>query len=102
MIEKEVKGLLGKDIDSINDYLRTHFKLELSKQKEWKQFKERFYRRHILIHNNLYPDNQYRDKTGYKGKNTRLQIKTAYLNRSISIYTKFGKEIHNFLVSKYS
>lgn len=102
MIEKEVKDLLKKDIESINKYLIKNFKLDLSKQKNWKQFKECFSRRHILIHNNIYPDEQYRKDTGYKGKYTRLQIEKLYLDRSISLYRKFGKIVNDFIVSKYS
>lgn len=102
MIFSEVKTLLKNDIYEINEYLVNRFKLDLSKKNNWKQFKERFYRRHILIHNNLRPDEQYRMKTGYRGTDTRLDVSQQYLNRSLSLYKNYAKYINDFFISKYS
>lgn len=102
MVSKEAKDVIHEDIDKIDKILQVKFKYFLSKQKNWNQFKERFYRRHILIHNNLYPDEIYREKMAYKGKDTRLQITKQYLNRSLTIYNKFAKDLTDFMISKFS
>ncbi|PJC49756.1 MAG: hypothetical protein CO032_08295 [Nitrosopumilales archaeon CG_4_9_14_0_2_um_filter_34_16] len=102
MREKEVKSLINGDIDEIAAYLKKQFKIDLSSHKDWNQFKERFYRRHILIHNSLKPDKKYRAKSGYKGKEHQLSITNFYLKRSITLYKKFAKHITNEMIKKFS
>jgi len=102
MIEKEINNLIKDDIDEISKYLKKQFKIDLSKNKDWNQFKERFYRRHIIIHNNLYPDEKYRKKSGYKGRKTRLVIQDPYLNRSFSLYRKYAILITSNMIKKFA
>lgn len=101
MASQKTHNLLEKNIDDIAKYLNRTFKIDLAKEKDYKLFKERFYRRNILTHNNLYPDDDYRQKSGYSGKNTRLQITDAYLKRSFSIYRRFGKTITEEMIKKF-
>ena len=102
MISKKIKNLINSDIEDIFRYLNKQFKIDLTKEKDYVQFKERFYRRHIIIHNNLYPDEQYRSKSGYTGKDTRLQINDYYLKRSISLYKRYAKIITDQLIIKFA
>lgn len=101
MRSKAVKKIIKWDIDDIFKYLEKQFKINLTEDKNYRKFKERFYRRHILIHNNLYPDEHYKSKTGYVGKYTRLQITDFYLKQSISLYKKYATVITDQLIAKF-
>lgn len=95
MIDKELDNVFNQDIEKINEYLKTTFKIDLSKNKNWHLFKERFYRRNILVHNNCFPNKIYKIKTDYKGKNERLNISKKYLDKSIDIFERFSEIIFN-------
>ena len=101
MIDKELDTLFYQDIEKINEYLKTSFKIDLSKYKDWNLFKERFYRRNILVHNNGFPNDIYKIKTGYKGSNKKLNISKQYLNGSIKIFDNFSKKIFNDFQEKF-
>ncbi len=101
MRSKAVKNIIKYDIDGIFKYLEKRFKINLTEDKNYRKFKERFYRRHILIHNNLYPDKHYKSKTGYVGKDTRLKITDSYLKQSISLYKKYATVITDQLIAKF-
>lgn len=102
MIRKKIKGLMEQGFDDINKDLKRYFHLDLSKNYDYDKFKERFYRRNILIHNNLYPDEQYRDLTGYKGKFVRLGITDIYLQRSYSLFSRYATQITDHMLLKFS
>lgn len=101
MISHKIDSLLRKNIDGIAKYLNKQFQIDLTVEKDYKKFKERFYRRHILIHNNLYPNKNYIHATDYAGKYDRLQISANYLKQSISIYRKYGKIITDHFAAKF-
>lgn len=100
ILEREINSIINQDIDDINNYLDDHFGLDLSKLQDWKKFKECFYRRNILIHNNCYPNEIYRKKTGYKGKRARLSITKRYLFRGIRSFDVYSKSIRDFFTKK--
>ena len=103
IIEKEVKTIISQDIEEINKYLKINLKLvDLSKQENWKQFKECFYRRHIIIHNNCYPDEKYKEKTSYKGKKKRLVITKSYISSSIKLFKNYNKLIKDLFTKKFT
>jgi len=102
LIEREINSIINQDIDDINNYLRDRFGLDLSKSQDWEKFKECFYRRNIVIHNNCYPNEIYRRKTGYKGKDDRLSITKHYAFRSIKLFDLYSKLIRDFLTEKFT
>jgi hypothetical protein len=101
IIEREISSIINQDIEDINNYLHERFSLDLSKNKDWKKFKECFYRRNIVIHNNCYPNPVYRKKTGYSGKHERLSITKEYLTMSITLFEKYSKLIGDFFTKKF-
>lgn len=101
IIEKEVRTLINETIDDINDYFIERFSFDLRKQKDWDEFKEIFYRRNIIIHNNGYPNDLYRKKTGYQGPNELLEVDEKYLKKTIRIFAKYSEMLIDFLVEKF-
>ncbi len=114
IIEKEIM-VVNEDIEELRKYIKqrfgieisefvedsekirqfTHMKLgiETSKAYNWNEFKERFYRRNILIHNLGMPNKQYRQKTGYEGGNEHLKVTMEYLIESISLFSQIAMNI---------
>jgi hypothetical protein len=52
IVTKEVEKIGYMNIDEINDYLKTIFNIRLNKMKEWEDFRENYYRRNVIVHNN--------------------------------------------------
>lgn len=98
---READQIIRTGIESINKFMKTNFKLNLRKDPAWKEFTERFYRRNIMIHNNGVVNKQYRDKTGYEGKEKQLFVTSQYLSKSIDLFDHFGKLVWTFLDKKY-
>jgi hypothetical protein len=101
MAEKEIKSVLNMNIDDIASHLSKIFKLDLTTEREWSQFKEVFYRRHILVHNDGYPDKKYILKTNYKDDKERLDIDKKYFIDAIRIFNHFAHIIFNFFRKKF-
>lgn len=100
--EKEVKDLIGYDIEEFGKYLSKTHHLDLTKHKEWKQFKEFFYRRHAIIHNYGFPDSKYIFKTGYKGnKDAWLETDKRYLDNAFRIFKEYSIGIAIFFWNKH-
>ena len=59
----------------------------------WNEFKERFYRRNIIIHNSGKPNKLYRTKTGYDGEDERLTVSKVYLKDSIRLFKMMSDKI---------
>lgn len=107
IIEKET-AIVNEDIEIIRGYIQKKFGLDISKimtaevaQKlgklssalfnvnkpyEWTNFKERFYRRNLIIHNSGIPNKVYRQKTGYDGDYEALRVSKEYLDESIALF----------------
>jgi hypothetical protein len=68
IIEKEILSVINQDVENINEYFEKKFDVQLSQFPSWKGFKERFYRRNIIVHNSGMTNRLYRSKTGYKGQ----------------------------------
>lgn len=102
VIDKEIDAIINEGIEEIEDYLKERFDLELGKNNDWKAFKERFYRRNIVIHNNAFPNEKYREKTGYDGEQVRLSIDREYLTKSIELFRIYSKIIRDSFVSKFA
>jgi hypothetical protein len=94
---KESVSLSSLSIDEIDTYIKKKFGIELSKFSNWRQFKERFYRRNLIIHNSGDVDETYRSKTGYGGRDIKLKVTEKYLSKSIDMFeTAFIKIAQSF------
>ena len=96
-IRKYIKKKFGIEIsqfveesEKIQQYTKMKLGIEISKAFSWNEFKERFYRRNLLIHNSGMPNKLYRQKTGYKGENVRLNVSMEYLIESISLFSQIS------------
>ncbi len=77
IIDKELFDLFYEGIDGINEILTKKFGLKLDKYNEWTEFREIFYRRNLILHNDGVPNEVYRKKTGYTGVD-KLEIDQVY------------------------
>jgi len=100
IVDDEVRTLMHKDIEDINYYLG-RFKLDLSKENDWKVFKEAFYRRNIVIHNRSSTDAIYCKKTGYTNEGEYLEVDQAYLNNTLSVFDKYALKITDHMTMKF-
>jgi len=99
IIDSETTKLFYKDIEEINKYLKLKFNLDLSKNRNWNKFKEIYYGRNILVHNNGIVNDIYRSKV----KNVKikyLSVNKTYLEKSISIFKSISKSITKQLENK--
>ena len=101
IIEKEIFSMINQDIVDIAKHFERDFKANLDQFVGWKKFKERFYRRNIIVHNSGYPNKLYRLKTGFKGKDKRMTVSQNYLNDSIKLFDKTALEITNHFFNKF-
>jgi len=101
IIEKEMLRMFYQGIESIDRYFDKKFDLKLSQLANWKEFKERFYRRHILVHNSGVSNEQYRRKTACQGKNIRMEVSGEYLSDSIKLFEEIALKISEHFYSKY-
>lgn len=92
IMEKEIE-IVNEDIEAVNEYFKKKFNLDMSKFVDWKEFKERFYRRNIIIHNSGIPNKVYRSKTGYTGDNERMTASKTYLDVSIDMFDKMAIKV---------
>jgi hypothetical protein len=90
IIDKELSDVFYASIDGINNYLKNKFRFRLDKQKEWREFREVFYRRNIIIHNDGFPNDEYNSKTGHKGVE-KLKIDNDYLAKSFEVFFFYSK-----------
>jgi hypothetical protein len=86
LIEKEVASVMQGDIDAIDKYFRQKWGVQMSKSRRWNTFRERFYRRNIIVHNLGWVNRPYRQKTGYVGKEARMCVSRKYLLESIKLF----------------
>lgn len=97
----EVQSEIASDIENFGKYLNDKLKLPLNKRKDWNQFKEYFYRRHIIVHNSGYPDSKYIQKTGYTGPIDWLEVDNKYLSGAFDTIQTYATVIRDFLNNKY-
>lgn len=101
IINDEVEAVFFKDIEDINGYLKQKFNLNFSKRPDWPKLKEIFYRRNLIIHNDLRPNDIYREKTGYKGKDDRLDITEGYMVRAFRLFERYSNEVDKHFMAKF-
>ncbi|MCG3225520.1 MAG: hypothetical protein H7645_01265 [Candidatus Heimdallarchaeota archaeon] len=49
---REVENIGYMNIDEIKDYLKNIFNISLNKMKDWEDFRENYFRRNVIVHNN--------------------------------------------------
>jgi hypothetical protein len=91
IFEKEASERVNEGIDGIADYLSGLWGVKLTDYEKWRQFRERFYRRNVLVHNAGRPNQIYREKTGYKGKEATLGVEQQYLADSLVMFGEVAK-----------
>jgi hypothetical protein len=101
IIEKETSYIPSLDIEEMGKYIEQKFSMEIFHFDEWTKFKERFYRRNILIHNSGMVDHHYRLKTGYHGKLRQMIVSKQYLDESIDIFGKVALLILTMFHNKF-
>lgn len=102
IIEKEASSIVNNGIEKINKYFADRFKAMMSTYTEWNEFKERFYRRNIIIHNAGIIDRAYKLKTGYKGKDKRMYVSKEYLQKSFKIFEDVSFSVSEHFDSKFT
>lgn len=101
IVEKEILSIINQDIENINRYFEQKFNVKFSQFTKWKKFKERFYRRNILIHNSGRTNRLYRLKTGYEGEDKRMGVSQSYLKESIELFHDMGSRISEHFHNKF-
>jgi len=101
IIEREILSVINQDIENIERYFEEKFNVQLSLFPSWKEFKERFYRRNIVVHNSGMTNKLYRLKTGYRGKDKQMTVSQQYLEESIRLFEQMGLYIAEQLYDKF-
>lgn len=87
--DKVVESQVGSDIEDLGVYLKSTLKLDVTKRDDWKQFKEYFYRRHMIVHSYGDPDPKYIVKTGYSGPLDWMEVSKEYLEQGFTIFESY-------------
>jgi hypothetical protein len=102
LIRKEIDNILRSDIEQISQYFFKKFKIDLSKlSADWNEFKERFYRRNIILHNLGVINKEYRQKTGFKGEEKRLDVSEDYLKKSLLFFLRMSSDMTDEFKDKF-
>ncbi len=87
--QKVVESQVGSNIEDLGAYLNKPHGLDLKKREDWNQFKEYFYRRHVVVHNYGIPDHKYIERTGYTGAIQWLEVSKDYLETGFNIFNSY-------------
>lgn len=102
IMNKEAQSITREDIEKINQILNKKYEIiDLSITSDWKNFKERFYRRNLIIHHMSMVDDNYRMKTRYTGKDDQLNTDDKYLKESLLLFANYSRIMTNAFASKY-
>jgi hypothetical protein len=100
--KREAGSAIDLDIDKLSVYLSKKFKFSLNQRTDWDQFKEFFYRRHVIVHNYGYPDSIYIAKVKHKvHEDEWLETDNTYLAKAFDIFEKYSKHISAYFDKKY-
>lgn len=84
--EKEASDRINEGIDKVAEYLLGLWNVQLKDYEKWSLFRERFYRRNVIIHDAGRPSHVYREKTGYTGTEATLGVDEQYLAASLQLF----------------
>jgi hypothetical protein len=100
IMEKEATEVINQDIEQVKEYFQDKFNINISEYTKWAEFKERFYRRNVLIHNSGMPNALYVKKTGVQ-TTQRLTVSKEYLDETVKMSEKFAGKITEELKNKF-
>lgn len=100
IIEKEIHDIRLTNPDEADDYFSKKFRIRLSALPQWSEFKERFYRRHVIIHRRGEPDRKYRERTGRK-RLKLLEVSQNYLAHSIILFSATARRVARELEKRF-
>jgi len=101
VIGDEISKIFRKDIEDINDDYKEFAKLDLSKEIDWTQLKEFFYRRNIILHNNGKTNLIYKEKTGSTANKVQLSVDEDYLLKAIDLFEKYSNIVATHFKNKF-
>ncbi len=94
-------GEIPDNTDKIFQIFKNNLEFNLEKYiPDLKLIEEKFLRRNLLIHNNGFPDDEYKKKIGCTD-NSRLKTDAKYVKESIKIFDKNKTVIQNYLWKQY-
>lgn len=99
--EQKAAYLADQDAGEMASDLKKNFGIDLKKEKDCNDFKERFYRRHMYQHNEGFPNKKYKDKVNNKVPDTKLIIDKDYLTKTIVLFRRYAELIEEFCLEKY-
>jgi hypothetical protein len=99
--DKEIQSLVNQDIDEVRKYFEQRLSVRLPQTSEWMKFRERFYRRNIIVHSSGITNRIYRAKTAYRGKDRRLFVTQAYLKESFKLFENAALKISEQFDEKF-
>lgn len=93
MIEKVVDEIMRQCIDDIvHKHLDQRFHCGLEQNPKWNKFREIFYRRNMIVHNDGLPNSVYRVEINPR-VHTRLAVDKRYLDDAFKVFRSFAKAI---------
>jgi len=102
MVEKEISDVLFKNVDDIKVYFKSRHGIKMDELPEWSIFREVFYRRNIVVHNNGIANSEYRKKTGYTST-ADLEVDEQYLEKCFEVFGIYSKLLaESFYDVKYN
>lgn len=96
IIEKELTEIFYKSIDDANDYLKNKIGVDLKQNPNWNEFRERFFRRNIVTHNDGISNSTYSSKMNKDELGKSLIVNTTYLGGTVILFTEFSQLIYDF------
>ncbi|CDI04940.1 hypothetical protein [Candidatus Nitrosotenuis uzonensis] len=98
-LEKKAYEISEMDIKKMLTKLTNEWGLASTTNENCNQFTEGFYRRNVFIHNNGYPNQKYRDATGYKGSDDKLDLNRDYLLQLIEVLLLYSDIIYEYFLN---
>lgn len=101
--EKEIKAklLAENHLRDIAKQLNKNFGLKLKSEPDFDEFAEFFYRRDMYVHNQGFPNKNYKDRTSYTGPDAKLELDKNYINNALSLLRKYSEIIEEYCLENY-
>ena len=102
---KIIKKKLGKlaNVDKLHEFMKNRFKVDISTFSKWADFREAFYRRHIIVHNHGIYDEQYLKKIHCPASLIGTEIKTDfdYIEKLHDNAIQFIGYLRNMILTRF-
>lgn len=100
VINKIVEEVIENGIEEISSYMKK-LNIDLTSDEQWNNFKECFYRRNVLVHNNGYANKKYHSKMCTTFEKKRLDVTDTYFAESLKLFDYFSHKIAHSLDKKF-